>query len=309
MSNSDDRPASLSSGATTNSSSNHPQPPISLLKSSSSSTNPAQQFKNNEFHHTSSSSTSSTPSTPSTTIHLEEFQRETCENLFKFKNESLFTDVHIYVEGVEFACHKVILCAASAYFRAMFSCDLKEARHGKVYIENISPWTMKRLLDFIYTGRIEINAENVIDLFNAALLFQMHKLVDKCIGFIEANVDLNNCVEINLFASMHSLEGLENSSFKFILENFMQLVNLSISLAAAATNGGGKHGTTSSNTSSSPHHHQQVNTPTSLMNTLFGEDCNTKVASNTTITTTASASTSNTSYNNTQQFGTKVFIV
>lgn len=119
-------------------------------------------------------------------------------------------------------------------------------------------------------------------------------------------MDLNNCVEINLFASMHSLDGLENSSFKFILENFMQLVNLSISLAAA-TNVGGKHGTTSSN-SSSPHHHQQVNTPTSLMNTLFGEDCNTKVASNTTITTTASAATSNTSYNNTQQFGTKVFI-
>lgn len=50
----------------------------------------------------SSSSPSSSPS-----VQLNEFLIETYENLFKFKNESLFTDVQIYVEGVEFPCHKV----------------------------------------------------------------------------------------------------------------------------------------------------------------------------------------------------------
>lgn len=160
-------------------------------------------------------------------IIVDDFKLELTENLFKFKNENLFTDIYIYVEGVEFACHKVVLCAASSYFKAMFSCDLKESRLGKVYIENILPWTMKRLLDFIYTGRIEINYENVVDIFNAAVMFQLYKLIEKCTMYIQEHIDLSNCVEINLFASMHNLNQLENDTFKYMMENFMQLINSS----------------------------------------------------------------------------------
>ncbi|CAF0939246.1 unnamed protein product [Brachionus calyciflorus] len=166
----------------------------------------------------------------SNNIYLDDFQLEKNDTLFRFKNENLFTDVFIYVDGVEFPCHKVILCASSVYFQAMFSCDLKESRHGKVYIENMSPWTMKRLLDFIYTGKIDISYENVIDIFNAAVLFQLYKLVDKCINYVKHNVDLSNCIEINLFASMHDLHDLESYTYQFILDNFMQLINITISL-------------------------------------------------------------------------------
>ncbi len=159
-------------------------------------------------------------------IKLDESQLEMLENLSRFKNECLFTDIYIYVDGVEFPCHKVILCAASNYFKAMFSCDLKESRLGKVFIENISPWTMKRLLDYIYTGKVEINYDNVIDIFNAAVMFQLFKLADKCTTYIQQHIDIQNCIEINLFASMHNLVQLENDTFQFILENFMQLINL-----------------------------------------------------------------------------------
>ena len=158
-------------------------------------------------------------------ISIDEFQFELTQTLHKFRNENLFTDIFIYVEGVEFACHKVVLCAASCYFKAMFSCDLKESRLGKVYIENISPWTMKRIIDFIYTGKIEINYDNVIDIFNSAVMFQLYKLVDKCTDYIEEHIDLANCIDINLFASMHHLDKLEKETFQFILDNFMQLIN------------------------------------------------------------------------------------
>ena len=158
-------------------------------------------------------------------IQIDDFQSELNHNLLKFRNENLFTDIFIYVEGVEFPCHKVILCASSSYFKAMFSCDLKESRLGKVFIENISSWTMKRLLDFIYTGNIEINYENVIDIFNAAAMFQLYKLADKCTDYIEEHIDLSNCIDIHVFASLHQLVKLEKDTFQFILDNFMQLIN------------------------------------------------------------------------------------
>jgi hypothetical protein len=70
-------------------------------------------------------------------ILINDFQTELNHNLIKFRNENLFTDIFIYVEGVEFPCHKVILCASSSYFKAMFSCDLKESRLGKVIIVHL----------------------------------------------------------------------------------------------------------------------------------------------------------------------------
>jgi len=100
------------------------------------------------------SSTSNKPGNESSKkqITIDNYKSEMIQNFHKFRSENLFTDIFIYVEGVVFPCHKVVLCAASCYFKAMFSCDLKESRLGKVFIENISPWTMKRILDFIYTG-------------------------------------------------------------------------------------------------------------------------------------------------------------
>jgi hypothetical protein len=159
------------------------------------------------------------------TVDSSDYQLQLFKNLFKFKNENLFTDIYIYVDGVEFPCHKVVLCAASSYFKAMFSCDLKESRLGKVFIDNISPWTMKRLLDFIYTGKIEINQDNVIDLFNAAVMFQLYELADKCTDYINEHIDITNCIDIHIFASMYNLSKLESDAFNFILDNFMQLIN------------------------------------------------------------------------------------
>lgn len=158
-------------------------------------------------------------------VDCDQFKLETLQNLFKFKNENLFTDVSIYVDGIEFPCHKVVLCAASSYFKAMFSCDLRESRLGKVYIESISPWTMKRLIDFIYTGKIEINYENVIDVFNAAMMFQLNILVDKCTAYIQDHIDVSNCVEVHIFACIHNLTQLEHDTFAFILDNFMLLLS------------------------------------------------------------------------------------
>ena len=108
----------------------------------------------------------------------------------------------------------------------MFSCDLKESRLGKVYIENISPWTMKRLLDFMYTSIIEINQDNIIEIFNAAIMFNLYNLVEKCTIYIQEHIDITNCIDLYLFADLYDIEKLKEATFNFILENFMLIYEL-----------------------------------------------------------------------------------
>ena len=57
------------------------------------------------------------------------------------------------------------------------------------------------------------------------MMFQLNKLADKCSDYIHDHIDLANCIEIHVFASIHQLEQLEIDTFQFILDNFMQLIN------------------------------------------------------------------------------------
>ncbi|KAK6973368.1 kelch-like protein 24, partial [Biomphalaria glabrata] len=49
-----------------------------------------------------------------------------------------FCDVMIYVDDVEFPCHRVILCAYSDYFQAMFSSGMQEAITQSVKLNDVS---------------------------------------------------------------------------------------------------------------------------------------------------------------------------
>ncbi len=51
--------------------------------------------------------------------------------------QSEFTDAILVAEDVEFACHKNVLACSSAYFKAMFTIDLKERTSNKIQVGGI----------------------------------------------------------------------------------------------------------------------------------------------------------------------------
>lgn len=65
----------------------------------------------------------------------------------------------------------------------------------------------------------------MIEIFNAAVMFQLGKLANRSSEFINDHIDLTNCIEILVFSSMHQLEQIEAATFQFILDNFMQIIN------------------------------------------------------------------------------------
>jgi hypothetical protein len=52
-----------------------------------------------------------------------------------------------------FPCHKVILCAMSPYFEAMFYHDMRENRDGVVKLHDIDEDIFGKILEFLYTGK------------------------------------------------------------------------------------------------------------------------------------------------------------
>ena len=48
--------------------------------------------------------------------------------------------------------HRSVLAAASAYFNAMFTSDVVEAKRDRIVIQSLDSPTLASLLDFMYTG-------------------------------------------------------------------------------------------------------------------------------------------------------------
>lgn len=109
-----------------------------------------------------------------------QYSQKLLMNLFLLRQNSRFCDVEIVAGGRVFNAHRIILSASSAYFEAMFRPELglSEGRQRSVVLYSIDPNILQMLLDFIYTGRIEINQVSCIILCSIdRFLRQQHTLI------------------------------------------------------------------------------------------------------------------------------------
>uniref|UniRef100_A0A8D0GIH3 Kelch like family member 6 n=1 Tax=Sphenodon punctatus TaxID=8508 RepID=A0A8D0GIH3_SPHPU len=139
--------------------------------------------------------------------------------------ENALTDVILCVESMEFSCHRVVLAAASNYFRAMFCNDLKEKYEEKILIKGVDAETMQILLDYTYTSKVMITKQNVQKVLEAASLFQFLRMVDACASFLTESLHPENCVGILRLADTHSLDSLKQQVQGYIIQNFTQVLN------------------------------------------------------------------------------------
>lgn len=85
----------------------------------------------------------------------------------------MLTDVVLEVGNDVFHAHRVVLAAASPYFKAMFTGGLKECEMNRVKLQGVSPTAMAKLICFMYTGRIRVTENTVCQILPAATMFQV----------------------------------------------------------------------------------------------------------------------------------------
>lgn len=85
----------------------------------------------------------------------------------------MLTDVVLEVGNELFHAHKVVLAAASPYFKAMFTGGLRESDMSRVKLQAVSATAMARLIRFMYTGTIRVTENTVCQLLPAATMLQV----------------------------------------------------------------------------------------------------------------------------------------
>ena len=70
-------------------------------------------------------------------------------------------DVNLLVEdGKEFKVHRRVLSEASPFFEKLLKSDTRESKEGIVQLEMLTELCLRDILEFIYTGSVQISTED-----------------------------------------------------------------------------------------------------------------------------------------------------
>ena len=129
-------------------------------------------------------------------------------------------------DGKEFKAHRNVLSAASPFFSKLLQSDMKENQEGIVRFEEISGAVMEDVLEFIYTGSVEVTQENSEDLVSAANYFLITGLKTVSGRFLERQMTRSNCISTFYFAEIYRCDELITNTRKFIHANFASVAEM-----------------------------------------------------------------------------------
>ena len=133
-------------------------------------------------------------------------------------------DVTLVVEGgKEIKAHRIILSKASPFFERILNTDMKEGIEGVIHLEHCSTRLIEAILEFIYSGSVQILPEDAEEMMIAADFFLLPNLVQ--IATRSLIMTTSNCLSTFFIAEQWHIEELIDKSNRFINANFATVVN------------------------------------------------------------------------------------
>ena len=157
----------------------------------------------------------------------DQFCVETMKRLdFQRKNEQ-FCDVILEVgsgdDQARLKAHRVVLCAVSPFFNNALNSDMKEKKEGVIRLEETTKAVMEEVLEYMYTGHVDINDHNVFGLLEMADFLVVLSLKKLTSDFLSGHLSLSNCIDAYYTAVKYQSPALEEEAKNFIFENFMDV--------------------------------------------------------------------------------------
>ena len=125
-----------------------------------------------------------------------------------------------------FPVHRSVLVAASPYFKAMFISGFKEATTTKempIELPTVTSKGLGRVLDCLYSGKLELSNEFVYDVLPIAHMLQLTSILGSCEEFLIQEMNVQTCIRNVLLADEYQLHEIASAAKSFILRNFVKV--------------------------------------------------------------------------------------
>ena len=158
----------------------------------------------------------------------QQFCVEMMKRLDIQRKNKRFCDVVLEVYNGEdqarFNAHRVVLCAASPFFYSALNSDMKESKEGLIRLEDMSKVAIEELLDYLYTGHVDVTQHNAFDLLKIADFLVIPSLKEVSSKFIIQSLSSSNCLMAYYWAVNYRCFELQENARDFIYANFTRVV-------------------------------------------------------------------------------------
>jgi hypothetical protein len=149
------------------------------------------------------------------------------ENLKAMFNNPVGSDIKLRTSGDpnEFIyAHKIILCERSKVFRAMLLGEMKESTAKEITINDITFPVLSKLIEYLYTDKVELDGDTVLELFTAADKFDQPHLKHMCEKFMLQHINVTNvCTVLELADTLNSAL-LRGECMRWIFDHFGEVM-------------------------------------------------------------------------------------
>ncbi|KAH3853727.1 kelch repeat and BTB domain-containing protein 7-like [Dreissena polymorpha] len=146
----------------------------------------------------------------------------TLHSINDLRKDESFCDVVLRVGHAEIKAHKCVLAAGSPYFRSLFLGQFTESSKSEIDLSQVTTdnISMELIINFIYSGEVDIDSENLGDIIKLSSFFLLEALRGFCADFMRENLCLKTCLTYFMYSADHGLNELEINAGLMIRARF-----------------------------------------------------------------------------------------
>uniref|UniRef100_A0A8B9J6K4 Kelch-like family member 5 n=1 Tax=Astyanax mexicanus TaxID=7994 RepID=A0A8B9J6K4_ASTMX len=168
-----------------------------------------------------SSCVSMEPCVPDELFQSHSHAEHTFRRMETYLRTRKLCDVVLLAGDRRIPAHRLVLSSVSDYFAAMFTSDVREAKQEEVKMEGVDPDALWVLVQYAYTGRLELREDTIESLLSAACLLQLSAVVQACCTYLMKQLHPSNCLGIRSFADAQGCQDLHKVAHNYTMEHFL----------------------------------------------------------------------------------------
>ncbi|XP_016840776.1 speckle-type POZ protein-like [Nasonia vitripennis] len=126
--------------------------------------------------------------------------------------------------GKQLRAHKFVLAARSPVFSSMIIRDMKEKNENNANIKEVDYASLREMLRFMYSAKVENLKELAGGVLEAARKYQVDGLKEVCEEYLFKNLTVENAVETLALAYRYEIENLKAQASKFITFHAKEII-------------------------------------------------------------------------------------
>ncbi|XP_008117897.2 kelch-like protein 4 [Anolis carolinensis] len=157
-------------------------------------------------------------------FHCANHAEQTFRKMENYLQQKQLCDVLLIAGDHKIPAHRLVLSAASDYFAAMFTNDVREAKQEEIKMEGVDPDALKDLVRYAYTGILELKEDTIESLLAAACLLQLSQVIEVCCNFLMKQLHPSNCLGIRSFGDAQGCTDLLQVAHVYTMEHFTEVI-------------------------------------------------------------------------------------